>query len=286
MSSEIAVMNASDLARLQGLANEQHLDNSGPRVPILKINHDPESKHHRGTWLLGQEKDKDGNITNEGRKVVGFITFDILRRFNHFNQTNKEENCCSKMHVQGEVVRGNKHGYVCGPTCPFREKTRKPNCKAQLVPFGMAVTEDNELVFSRIFVQGDSYMPFSEGMDEARLYKADGKQWKLPTYAFMLKLSSEKKVNGGTTYYAGRFERGALFNMEQIEKFTTQLNKTADVVAELNAAWEKFGKPKDGASAPVRETVASASPAYMETVIDVTPHAKTMTTMDAAPFDV
>lgn len=289
MSTDLVAMNVAELAKLQSMAKEQELDGGGPRIPIIKINYDHESKFERGDWLIGQEKDKDGNITNEGRRVTEFVVIDVFNRYNLFNQKNKEENCCSPLHNRGDKVRGNKHGYVCGKTCPKRDKATlgQNACKAQLVPFGLAITEDGEAINARFFVQGDTYMPFSEYLEKARNYEAEGRQWTLPTYAFSTKLSSEKKKNEGTTYFVGKFERGNIFNMGQIEKFAAQIAKIQDVVDELN---EGLKKGKDGSTSESTPAFSpspaptAATPTFGDGVIDVTPHSKSMSTsMDDMP---
>ncbi|NCD42086.1 MAG: hypothetical protein EOL88_08340 [Bacteroidia bacterium] len=287
MSTDLMSMDAATLARLQQMANDQDQDSSGPKVPIIKINYDPESKFDRGVWLIGQEKDKDGNITEEGRKIVGMVILDTKHRYNLYNQKNKDENCCSPMFDRGEEVRGNKHGYVCGKTCPKRDKEvyQQNACKAQIVVFGMALTEDNEAIFARIFVQGATYMPFTEYLDAARQYSVGGRIYKLPTYAFTTMLSSEKRKNEGTTYFAGVFQRGPIFDMEQIEKFAGQLDKCAEVIGELNAAMKKGKETKTvESSAPSRSEVASGVGASF---IDVTPHSRemSMSGMDDVPFE-
>lgn len=114
----------------------------GVRVPIIRINYDPESKIERVAWIIGQEKDNSGNIINEGKRVKGFVILEVKRRYNLYDQLNNDNNCCSPMFDYGEEVRGNKHGYVCGKTCPRRDKETfgAATCKAQYVPFGMAIT--------------------------------------------------------------------------------------------------------------------------------------------------
>ncbi len=281
MSTDLMTMDAASLAKLQTMANEQEHGSGGVRVPIIRINYDPESKIERGAWIIGQEKDNSGNIINEGKRVKGFVILEVKRRYNLYDQLNNDNNCCSPMFDYGEEVRGNKHGYVCGKTCPRRDKETfgAATCKAQYVPFGMAITDDNEAIFARAFIQGASYMPFQEYLDTAKVFVAEGKSWKLPTYAFMTLLSSKKESNKGTTYFVGQFTRGTLFSMEQIEKFASQLDQTLDVIRDLNNAMKK------GKEVKTVESVTSSSRSSIGDygAIDVTPHARTMSTIDPMP---
>lgn len=269
-------MTLEQLQKLSAMAQEQNTSSSGPKIPIVKINYDVESKYKPGEWVVGQEKDKDGNISNEGKHVKGFVVFAVKRRYNLYSTTNKDENCCSPFFDFGDEVRGVKHGYVCGKTCPFRDKEVRGNnvCKAQLVPFGMAITDENEAIFSRIYVQGKSYMPFSELIEKGCTVFSDGREFKLPTYAFMTMLSSVREKNGATTYYVGQFSRGNIFNMDQIEKFAGQLSKTEDVIKELNDMLKRDDKKTEKVSS-ISSTLKAGSG-----VIDVTPHARTMTSVD------
>ena len=270
-------MTLEQLQKLSAMAQEQNTSGSnGPKIPIVKINYDAESKYKPGEWVVGQEKDKDGNISNEGKRVKGFVVFTVKRRYNLYSTTSKDENCCSPLFDFGDEPRGIKHGYVCGKTCPFRDKeTRGGNvCKAQLVPFGMAITDDNEAIFARIYVQGKSYMPFSEMIEKGCTIFSDGREYKLPTYAFMTMLSSVREKNGATTYYVGQFSRGNVFSMEQIEKFAAQLPKTDDLIKDLNDLLKKEDK-KTGKVDSISSTITAGSG-----IIDVTPHARTMTSVD------
>lgn len=231
-----AVMDKDMLEKMAGMVKQK---DEGNKVPILKINYDDESKYEKGAWVVGQEKDNDGNITNEGSLVKGLVILIVMNRYNYYNQTDSSKNCSSTYHEPFAVVRGFKHGYVCGKTCPYRAEDAAPRCKAQKVVFGVAFTEDKKAIDCISYIQGDSYMPFNDYMESMVKVKTKDGLYKFPPFAFMTALGSEKKKNKGTVYWAGTFTRGSVFNVGQTEAFSKKADQVLEYLERLKDAPKK-----------------------------------------------
>jgi len=195
-------------------------DAAPAQVPVLKMNYDAESKHPRGAWVVGQQKDKEGNIVAEGDIVKGLVILTVRNRFAYFMQGDMTKNCQSPLHTRNDSpVRGSKYGYVCGRECPYRNKEITPHCKAQHVVYGVALTEGGASINCQAYISGDSYMPFSEYYKTLTRKKTKGGYVDVPPFYAVTLLGSLKKKNAGTTYFQSVFSEGGHFAIPQVEKY-------------------------------------------------------------------
>ena len=264
MTETTAVATADErLAKvLAGMVRKEDMGDDAAQIPILKINYDVESVHERGKWVVGQTKDADGNITEEGQLVKGLVVLMVKRRYSYYVQTDTAKNCNSIIFSGGEAVFGSKYGHNCkSGDCPYRDKDLNPRCKAQWLVFGMALTEENKLVDCMAYVQGASYMPFDEHRRTITRLKGHAGYISVPPFAFMTLLGSEKRKNGGTTYFVAEFTRGQMFKEAQCEMFAAKREEVDAAIVGMNS---RVSKAKD---APVAEAVTTA-PASLAEAID------------------
>lgn len=205
----VATGEAEILRQLSGLVRKEDSGGEFDQLPLLKINYDNESEFKVGSWVVGQKKDKDDNITDQGVQAVKMIILSIRRRYSFYNQLDTTKNCSSTIYTDGDTVVGNKYGYNCqSGDCPHRDPKILPRCKAQWVIFGMAITSDAKLIDCMGYIQGSSYMPFSE-FKRDKLLKIkldDGGYQVLPPFAQIVNLGTERQKNGASTYYTVDFK--------------------------------------------------------------------------------
>ncbi len=208
-SDAVTTNEAEILRQLSGHIRREDSGGDLDQLPILKINYDGESKFKVGSWVVGQKKDKDGNITDHGIQACKMIILSIRRRYSYYNQLDTTKNCSSTIYTDGDQVVGNKYGHSCqSGDCPHRDIKVLPRCKAQWVLFGMAITEDAKLIDCMAYIQGSSYMPFSE-FKKDKLLKIkldDGGYMEVPPFAQIVNLETERQKNGGSTYFVVNFK--------------------------------------------------------------------------------
>ncbi len=78
MTKELTTMDEATLAKYASMAAPE--DSAPIKIPVLKINYDTESKTGRGVWVIGQTKDADGNIVDEGHVTKGLIILAVRKR--------------------------------------------------------------------------------------------------------------------------------------------------------------------------------------------------------------
>lgn len=215
--SEIAKkMKKEDLAKLAELAQQFNVEVDRPQLPVMKINYDPDSKYERGVWVVGQKKDENGNIVDEGQIVKEFVLLAIYNRYSLYDETDTKKNCKSPLHTIAEVgsVRGDNYGYICGAKCPHRAGDAKPRCSAQKVLFGVAITEAGEKIDCVAYIKGAGYMPL---VDYLKKHPTQVGSVDVPIFAHTIALSSRKEKNKGTVYFVPVFETGDILPMAEIQ---------------------------------------------------------------------
>jgi len=275
--TELAVMDEAQAAALAGMVDRD--DTTGASIPILKINYvstEEGSKFPKGTWLIGQQKDSEGNITDQGKEVKGLVILAVRNRFSYYNKKNTASNCSSPFHTQGEPVKGNKYHNACGSTCPYRAKDLNPRCKAQKVVFGVAITADGEALDCMAYIQGQSYVPFTDYYKTLTKRRVKAGFADIPPFCHLTLLASEKQKYDATVYFSGVFTQGPMFTMEQIKGFEVRRDAAKGMIDRLN---QMYGEPRNGSARadeggaplsdrpPISDDVAAGA-------IDVTPPAK------------
>ena len=279
---ELAVMDEAMLDALAGMADKDDAGGDVKQVPVLKINYDADADHPRGAWVVGQQKDQDGNITEQGQLVKGLVILMVRNRFSYYDQKNTKNNCNSPFFRNGEQVHGSNYGYVCGKSCPYREEGRQPRCKAQKVVFGLAVTAKGKMVECIGYMGGASYMPAADYIDQIKKVKVKGGWQPLPLYTYLALLGSEKKKNAGTTYFEARFKQGPVFKMDQIKAFKEKRDEAAEYIGRINAM--VIAQTPAGTSGAGTEGMATMAPDSLKVedadVVDATPEE------DDIPFEM
>jgi len=226
---------AKELEILEALANKHNGTKERAQVPLLKINYDDFSKHPKGVWVVGQRKDDSGDIIDEGKIAKELIILQVRNRYSLYNEANKDSNCSSPYHFDGEQVRGNKHGFVCGKACKYRALDAKPRCSAQKVVFGIAITEDGEEIECIAYIKGTSYFPFVEYISSAQLVKINGNLVKVPLYAFKTILAQPKvEKKGSRIYYVAQFERGKMHTIAEITEYAKKADLVISLIEQMN----------------------------------------------------
>lgn len=240
----------------------------GPRIPILKINQKVVgSKHGLGAWIVGLKVDEDDNVVEEGQKVKGLVVLAVRNRYSYYDQGNTQNNCTSPIFASFfDEVRGNKYRNVCtDKSCPQRNKEGNPRCKAQKVVLAAAITEDNQTVDCVAYLQGANYMPFSTYIKDAKQIKTKGGFVEAPSYGFITLLGSEKKKNGGVTYYEGVFKRGQLLDRAKFEHFQKKHEEALAYIEAINRGINKGNDSEGTGEAPATSAPPAAPPASVPT---------------------
>lgn len=275
---DIATTSADEMAELSQMARETNKGMSqGSNLAVMKINYDETANVvERGEWVVGQKKDKETKeITEEGKKVIGFIPLAVRDRYSMFVNKKKELNCTSMLFDRNtsdmDAVVGNTHGYPCGPGCPYRAIGADPRCGAQKVAMGIAICEDGTKVECVAYIKGSSYMPFVDYLAAATVHRSGAGSMDVPAYSFVCMLGSVRKKNDGTVYFVGTFEKGSFVGMDNIKKFYSMVTSQVEPMIEaMNQAWAKGDEEKDdtpstgvgakpATSAPKPEPAAAAA---------------------------
>lgn len=280
-----ALTTMDDAVAAQLLSMVDKDDAQGVSIPILKINYtstDDGSIHPKWAWVVGQQKDKEGNITDQGKVAKALVILSKRNRFSFYNKKDTSQNCSSKLHKFGEQVHGSNHGHVCGSACPFREKDRNPRCKAQQVIFGVALCEDGTAVDCMTYIQGNSYVPFMDyykGLTRVRVKSGFAD---IPPFVRPTLLESQKEKYDATVYYIGVFKQGPMFDMDKIKAFEAKRDMTRGVIEQLNAMYgeRRDNHEEENHSRDERRTVIDAEPVYSN------PATTTFNPDDDIPFDV
>jgi hypothetical protein len=232
-----------DAEALKEMAELASRDNEAvqPRLPTLKINYDESSKFKRGSWVVGQIKDKDGNITEEGKQATHFIVLKVKNSFSYYNKEDTTKNCHSSI-VDNFKPTSGKYG-VCGSKCIYRSEDINPRCSAQKVVFGVALAPGEDGKMEKIDCiarfKGQSYMPFMEFYDTLPRVKVtvDGKvkEMDFPIYSFINKLDSESGKNGSLTYYIAKFTREKTLKRDDVIKLAEKAKRIDGLVDTINS---------------------------------------------------
>lgn len=220
MTTELDLLAFGDdqdlLAELAGLSAKSNtgVGNDGQSIPQLRINqNDMDCKHGLGAWVVGMSKNKDGNIAEHGQKVVEFIILAVRYNFSYYVQNDKTKNCGSALFSNfREEVYGTNYGFLCGKTCPYRAEGLNPKCGAQIVIFGVAITESGERIKCIHYAKRSGYKAFSDILSDRSFFSvntATGTQ-ALESYMLSIFLGQERKKSGGVNYFVPVLTKGRL----------------------------------------------------------------------------
>jgi hypothetical protein len=272
-SKELTTMTAEDLAKLKSMVNPE--DMVAPPLPVVRINYDAESIHPRGAWVVGQVKDKDGNITNEGQLVNRFIILTYKNRHGFYNSMDTTKNCSSAMFTfsNGESVYGSLYpNQRCGDNCPNKRKDLNPRCKIQHVVYGVAYTEEGVGIDCQMYLQGKSFYPFLNHMKEVCKMRVSAGYMEVPPYTYWTLLETKKEKNAGTVYYVAEFTKNGEVDKKLWDVFREKREGAFTHIQRVNGAFnEKREKTLSGSS---KADGAGCDEMTLSDLIDVTPNTK------------
>ena len=248
MANDVAVYDAEMLKFLNSMANKDDAGGTISGPPILKINYDADSKYNRGEWVVGQKKDKDGTITEEGELVKGLVLLLVQNRWSYYDQKDTKANCNSPFFLRGMSVRGSNYGYVCGRTCPKRADGINPRCKCQIVLFGKAVTPEGGFIDCIGYISGDSYMPVQNYISQIERAKVKGGYIDIPLFARLTLLGAVKKQNEGAKYFQADLTPGPMFkDRDQLLGFKQARDEAVKYVERCNTSIDGASSDKSSA---------------------------------------
>ncbi len=313
-SGEVMVLNLTEeqLAEYEQYAKDDGVATDAERMPILKINYVPmvytpedamevqrqfelkkgieptgklptnykDTGNYTiplGAYVVGQRKDKEERVIDQGEEVKSMVIFKIRNQYNYYDQKETKNNCHSIVHEDFKKVVGNNYGYECGANCPYRAKERTPHCQATKIVFVTAITVSGKAVDAVMYIKGANFMPFLEYTKAAVMAEINGVQRKAPVFSFITNLLPPKaEVNGAVTYYIAQYERGKPFSPEIIKGFHQKALDVENVITQMNS------KLAERSEAITENNAKSAIPVADAEVPDLTPPGQSATTRPAA----
>lgn len=244
-------MDTDNLRELAEMFDSEDVGGAPARLPVLKINYEEDCKHAPGVWVVGQEKDQNGELTNDGQAVKGFVVLVVKNRYSLYSQKNPSLNCSSPVFTN-ERVRGNNHGHICGKSCPYRDKDADPRCKAQKVAYGVALTESGEYVDCVAYFKGASYMPLMDYLDDVTKLRKGSKYVEIPPFCYLTLLDTEKRKAPGSPrpYYVAVLSKGSGFDMTQIRQWDAKRAQVYDYLDYVNKKNEEVTDVDKESEAP------------------------------------
>jgi hypothetical protein len=251
--SQIVPVNVdvSQLEELQQMAVKNNDQISTPSLPVLKIHYDDDvSVHPKGTWVLGQTKNKDGVITDQGKKTIYFVLMKFRNQYNYYDSKNPSASCSSPLIKPFEETRGNKYKNICGSGCQYRDDKRSPRCSFQMVLFGLAITENKEKILCQIYIHGKSFMPTRDFIKDLPNMEISGKKYILPVYSFLNKLSSIPEKAQGRSYFIANFERIQMLPKKDIDELDKMIPDVENVINKIGNFVSNYSDQTEDSSSP------------------------------------
>lgn len=238
------------LEKLAAMANPEDIPITN-MVDQLKINYDEESIHPRGIWVLGQRKNKENVITEQGEVVDNVIFLTVRCRYTYYHEKTKET-VSTQIFKSGDQPNDKAE-------CAAKVAALGGQLKFQYVIFGMACCEGGKLKEFVSYLGGSSFMPVKEYLLVLTTIITATKKITAPLYAHMTLLGpTEKKKNGTITYYIPSFQRGAGFTLEQIEFFAKKRDEASDYCEHMNEMAASYAAKKEEAP-PVAPPITQPS---------------------------
>jgi hypothetical protein len=256
MSAETAVSiyNEETLKRLAGMVNAGDTPmETGPDT--LKINYEEDSKYPRGVWVLGQKKDKEGKITEEGSVVSKIIILTTRCRWSYYDE-NTRTGVSTVMFEGGSQPRDK---------ADFDRKVAAlgGDPRFQTVVLGLAIVDGGFKEFVA-YISGSSYKLFRDYLKEITTYKLPTGTTKVPPFVCVTELGeSEKKKNGAVTYFIPSFKRGAEIPVAQFDMLAAKRESAYQWIEYANSrSLEKKGEGEGDSGGASFAPPSSTPPVY------------------------
>lgn len=191
---------SEDVAKKLAEAYNEGDSGQESKVPRIKINYDDASLVCKpGEWVVGQRKNQDGEIVEEGAKVDGFIAIVARNAWSLYDSKDKNNCCNSPLFFSfRDEIRGSTHKNICGKkTCPF---AATKDCKAQKVVFGVALTKNGPVDCVGYFA-GVSYMPVAEYIEKAQSLLVGDIIKRVPVFSYIAELGSKADKKGTVKFF-------------------------------------------------------------------------------------
>lgn len=243
-ATNLVTIDAALAAELAALVNPSDTGSlKGPNIPKLKINNRAECGIPLGAWVVGQQIDQEGNVSEPGKQAKGLVIIAVRLQYSYYNHARREQNCTSTLFVEGQRgITGIKHKHICASkndgvfSCPYRDRERNPHCGQQFVVYGVAITTDNQKIDCVAYVKGSSYMAFSNYLSDLVKIKTQNGYMEVPPFAFVTMLGAEVENKNGKSYYVSRFKRGQMIKSDALPHFVAKREEVYAFIERQNQA--------------------------------------------------
>ena len=246
-------MSQDQLKQLQDLAGEYNTGatSSGLNVPKMAVSYADESPNY-GKWVIGEEKDENGNIVEHGTVMYFFIPLAVFKQFSYYPDKKHDDGtkpCRSNpFRTWDESVKGSEYGYNClskTNPCPLRDKSRKQSCKMQLVVFGLAYDEQGQEHKCVTYMKGKTMMEFQDYIQSATQKGPKGVP--LPLFLLGTALSTERGKYSGRTYWIGKFTLKSVLidQMSRLQAYADEILQAAQSMGEVEKQPGEVSNPVD-----------------------------------------
>jgi len=225
-SPAVAVYDEELLKGLEGMVDPRDVSTALNGPDQLKINYDEDSVYPRGAWVLGQKKNKEGKITEQGHVITHIVILTTRFRWSFYDENTKTT--VSTLMFEAGSQPPNK------AECDAKAESLGGQLKFQVVIFGLAIVEG---VFKEFvsYQGGTGYGAFKDYLKELVTVQTTTKRITVPPFAHVTILKeTEKKKNGSITYWIPVLERGQMMTMDQLQFFGQKRDDAYDFIVFAN----------------------------------------------------
>ncbi len=251
MATETAVATYDEkmLAALSMLSTPEE-SVAGGGVDVLKINYEEESAHPRGVWLLGQRKNKDGVITDEGTVVDKIVILTHQYRYSYYHEA-------TKTYINTMTFAANSQPPDKAEVDAKIAAIRGAELKFQTVLYGLALLPDGTEKEFICYQGGVAYQPLKAHLKDIKKHPTDRNK-ELPDFSFVTELpETVKDKKGTTTFWRAVFKKGAMIAPEKLAEYVRKREEAYAYIA-LSNTQSAASKDK-----PAESGAASGPPSSM-----------------------
>jgi len=225
-SSAVVAYDEELLKGLEGMVDPRDVSTALNGPDQLKINYDEDSVYPRGAWVLGQKKNKEGKIIEQGHVITHIVILTTRFRWSFYDENTKTT--VSTLMFEAGSQPPNK------AECDAKAESLGGQLKFQVVIFGLAIVEG---VFKEFvsYQGGTGYGAFKDYLKELVTVQTATKRITVPPFAHVTILKeTEKKKNGSITYWIPVLERGQMMTMDQLQFFGQKRDDAYDFIVFAN----------------------------------------------------
>lgn len=248
-NNALVTMDQALLATLTVMVKPEDVAGVEQGPAVLKINYDEESVHGTGVWVLGQKKDKDGHITEQGAVINSLIILTTRLQHSYYDEKNPKNSFSSMLFEWGGKAP-DKAAFDARLTA-----MGKPDeGRFRVVCFGMAVLPDGKTVECVSYMAGTTYPNFKAHYDAITRQKINGQWCDLPPFVCVTHLlPPDREKNGSRVYFIGKFEKGPFLQRDMIVLCGEKREEVYEYIDKLNANPDlgKQSQPQQQPAAPM-----------------------------------